>query len=82
MTTPSVRAVPTRAGGAGRYAAAMADSTDGLALQDPSYRRGIVDLLGVLSYGELTAFDRLAEDAKLAPNTRDKARLASMAAKV
>jgi hypothetical protein len=58
----------------------MADSTDGLALQDPSYRRGIVDLLGVLSYGELTAFDRLAEDAKLAPNTRDKARLASMAA--
>ena len=27
----------------------------------------VVDLLGVLAYAELTAFDRLAEDARLAP---------------
>lgn len=58
----------------------MPDQTFGVALQDPSYREGVVDLLGLLAYGELTAFDRLAEDAKLAPSTRDKARLAGMAA--
>jgi hypothetical protein len=58
----------------------MADQDSGLALQDPSYREGVVDLLGALAYGELTAFERLAEDAKLAPSTRDKAQLASMAA--
>jgi hypothetical protein len=58
----------------------MADQTSGLAVQDPSYREGVVDLLGLLAYGELTAFERLAEDAKLAPSTRDKAQLAGMAA--
>ena len=39
-----------------------------------------VDLLGVLAYGELTAFERLASDARLAPTIRDKAALATMAA--
>jgi hypothetical protein len=29
--------------------------------------RATVDLLGVLAYGELSAFDRLAEDARAAP---------------
>jgi len=58
----------------------MAEPTPGYALQDASYRRGVVDLRGLLAYGELTAFERLAEDAKMAPNTRDKARLAAMAA--
>ncbi len=29
-------------------------------------RRAVVDLLGVLAYAELTAFDRLAEDARMA----------------
>ena len=32
-----------------------------------STARAVVDLLGVLAYAELTAFDRLAEDARLAP---------------
>jgi tRNA-(MS[2]IO[6]A)-hydroxylase (MiaE)-like len=41
---------------------------------------GIVDLLGVLAYGELSAFDRLAEDAKTAPTLHGRAALASMAA--
>lgn len=40
----------------------------------------VVDLLGVLAYGELTAFDRLAEDARLAPTTSGRAALATMAA--
>lgn len=39
-----------------------------------------VDLLGVLAYGELTAFERLASDARLAPSVADKVALASMAA--
>jgi hypothetical protein len=39
-----------------------------------------VDLLGVLAYGELTAFERLASDARLAPTIGDKTALATMAA--
>ncbi len=45
-------------------------------LPDPA----LVDLLGVLAYGELTAFDRLAQDARLAPTLEGRAALASMAA--
>lgn len=40
----------------------------------------MVDLLGVLAYGELTAFDRLAEDARMAPTLAGRASLARMAA--
>jgi hypothetical protein len=40
----------------------------------------VVDLLAVLAYGELTAFDRLAEDARLAPTLTGRAALAGMAA--
>jgi hypothetical protein len=57
----------------------MADDDAPLALQDPTYRVGIVDLLGALAYGELTAFERLAEDSKMAPTIADKAALAAMA---
>jgi hypothetical protein len=39
-----------------------------------------IDLLGVLAYGELTAFERLASDARLAPTIADKTALATMAA--
>jgi hypothetical protein len=42
---------------------------------DPS----TVDLLGVLAYGELTAFERLASDAQYAPTVADKAALGAMA---
>ncbi|OLT48264.1 hydroxylase [Saccharomonospora sp. CUA-673] len=41
---------------------------------------GVVDLLGVLAYGQLSAFDRLAEDARSAPTLAGRAALASMAA--
>ncbi len=37
------------------------------------------DLLGVLAYGELTAFERLADDARFAPTLADKAAVAGMA---
>lgn len=38
-----------------------------------------VDLLGVLAYGELMAFERMAADAQLAPTIEDKIALQTMA---
>jgi hypothetical protein len=48
-------------------------------VDDPEYRAAVVDLLGVLAYGELMAFERLAADAALAPTIADEAALATMA---
>lgn len=45
----------------------------------PALDAATVDLLGVLAYGELTAFERLATDARLSPTIRDKHALAAMA---
>jgi hypothetical protein len=59
------------AGGASIPASALED--------DASYRAGVVDLLGVLAYTELVAFERLAADAALAPSISDEAALAFMA---
>lgn len=39
-----------------------------------------VDLLGVLAYGELSAFDRMAADAHYAPTLEGRVQLAQMAA--
>ena len=47
---------------------------------DEVLAEGVADLLGVLAYGELSAFDRLAEDARSAPTLAGRAALASMAA--
>ncbi|WP_232679402.1 ferritin-like fold-containing protein [Nocardioides sp. R-C-SC26] len=49
------------------------------AFEDPVYRAAVVDLLGVISYGEISAFERLADDSKLAPTLEDKLALATMA---
>ncbi len=49
------------------------------AFDDPAYREAVVDLLGALAYGELTAFDRMAEDSTTAPDTPAKVELAAMA---
>ena len=46
----------------------------------PVDQTAVIDLLGVLAYAELTAFDRLAEDARLAPTLGGRAALARMAA--
>lgn len=40
----------------------------------------VVDLLGALAYGELSAFDHLAEDARMAPTLRGRTALSAMAA--
>ncbi len=62
----------------------MTESPDGAPaadpMGDPLYREAVVDLLGVIGYGELAAFDRLAEDARLAPTLDDKLAMAAMAA--
>lgn len=47
-------------------------------MSDPT-REAVVELLGALAYGELTAFERLATDSRLAPTLTDKASLAAMA---
>ena len=58
----------------------MAEPSRSDALDDPVYRAAVVDLLGVIAYGEISAFDRLAQDARMAPTLPDKAELARMAA--
>lgn len=40
----------------------------------------VVDLLGALAYGELSAFDHLADDAGLAPSLAGRAQMSEMAA--
>jgi tRNA-(MS[2]IO[6]A)-hydroxylase (MiaE)-like len=50
-----------------------------VAFEDPQYREAIVDLLGAVAYGEISAFERLAEDARLAPTLEDKVAIVSMA---
>jgi hypothetical protein len=51
----------------------------GVVFEDADYRLAVVDLLGVIAYGELSAFERLVDDAKLAPTVRDKVEMAAMA---
>jgi hypothetical protein len=52
-----------------------------LAFEDPAYLAAVIDLLGAIAYGEMSAFERLADDAKMAPELEDKAQLAAMAAR-
>jgi tRNA-(MS[2]IO[6]A)-hydroxylase (MiaE)-like len=46
---------------------------------DPQYQESVVDLLGALTYGELTGFSRLGADADLAPTLTAKAAMAHLA---
>jgi hypothetical protein len=47
--------------------------------EDPDYLDAVVDLLGAIAYGELSAFERLVDDAKLAPSLRDQVEMCAMA---
>lgn len=49
-------------------------------MHQPDQRPGVIDLLGALAYGELSAFDRMAEDSRIAPTLAGRAALARMAA--
>ncbi|WP_084653283.1 ferritin-like fold-containing protein [Nocardioides insulae] len=55
------------------------DKPEPLAFSDPAYREAVIDLLGAIGYGEISAFERLAEDARLAPTLEDKVAIARMA---
>jgi hypothetical protein len=47
---------------------------------DPDYTAAVIDLLGLLSYGELQGFTRMAIDSTMAPNLSDQWQTAAMAA--
>lgn len=49
------------------------------AVEDDEFKAAVVDLLGVLTYGELTGFSRLGADADLAPTLSAKAEMARLA---
>ncbi|MGZ6341292.1 MAG: ferritin-like fold-containing protein [Candidatus Limnocylindrales bacterium] len=72
-----MRPVTDRSDDAGRVGQPAPAAVDPMA--DEQYREAVVDLLGALAYGELTAFERLADDAAFAPTIADKAALAAMA---
>ena len=61
-------------------AAQPAGSEAARALEDPVYSEAVVDLLGAVAYGEISAFERLAKDARMAPGLAEKSELAKMAA--
>jgi hypothetical protein len=56
----------------------VSDLTD--PVRQGSAGEAVVDLLGLVAYGELLAFDRMAADARLAPDLRRRAVLSEMAA--
>ncbi|MFC6019753.1 ferritin-like fold-containing protein [Plantactinospora solaniradicis] len=72
----SAPAEPTRATSAASVPAVpvVADPVD------PPTSAAVVDLLGLVAYGELVAFDRMAADARLAPDLARRAVLSEMAA--
>jgi hypothetical protein len=58
----------------------MSEAEAAPVVEGASIEEGVVDLLGALAYGELSAFDRLAEDARTAPTLAGRADLSAMAA--
>jgi hypothetical protein len=62
----------------GPEGAPVAEEAQGV-FDDADYRLAVVDLLGAVAYGELSAFERLVDDAGLAPTLRDKVEMAGMA---
>ncbi|MET9028188.1 ferritin-like fold-containing protein [Nocardia sp. NPDC004168] len=66
--------------GAQSPAALGVSSTDPASLSIPASHPGVTDLFAVLAYGEISAFYRLTEEAKLSPSLRGKVAVAKMAA--
>ena len=48
-------------------------------LDEPEYRAGVVELLGLLGAGEYLAFERLVSEAALAPSLGQRVRIATIA---
>lgn len=54
------------------------DTPPARTLDDPEYRAGVVDLLGLLGAGEYLAFERLVSEAALAPSLSARLRVAQI----
>lgn len=50
------------------------------AFDDPTYRAGVIELLGVLAYGEISACERIVDDARMAPDLPTRVEVSMMAA--
>ena len=50
------------------------------AFQDEAYRAGVIELLGALAYGEISACERIVDDARMAPDLATRVEIAMMAA--
>ncbi|MFL6089035.1 MAG: ferritin-like fold-containing protein [Aeromicrobium sp.] len=55
-------------------------TTSPSAFDDETYRAGVVELLGALAYGEISACERIVDDARMAPDLRTRVEIAMMAA--
>ncbi|WP_330185356.1 ferritin-like domain-containing protein [Nocardia sp. NBC_01503] len=59
---------------------ALGDASESADARIAATHPGVADLFAVLAYGEISAFYRLAEEAKLSPSLRGKVAVAKMAA--
>ncbi|HJR89014.1 MAG TPA: ferritin-like fold-containing protein [Aeromicrobium sp.] len=50
------------------------------AFHDETYRAGVIELLGALAYGEISACERIVDDARMAPDLATRVEIAMMAA--
>jgi tRNA isopentenyl-2-thiomethyl-A-37 hydroxylase MiaE len=60
--------------------ASAADAAEPAAPRVSSYHPGVNELFALLAYGEVAAFYRLTEEARMAPDLRGRINMASMAA--
>ncbi len=68
------------AGMAGEAGTSASSGVSSVPTPPESLVPGVVDLLGVLAYGELSAFDQMAKDARHAPTLAGRTALSQMAA--
>ena len=54
--------------------------TSPAAFSDETYRAGVIELLGALAYGEISACERIVDDARMAPDLATRVEIAMMAA--
>ncbi len=55
-------------------------ATSPSAFNDETYRAGVIELLGALAYGEISACERIVDDARMAPDLATRVEIAMMAA--
>ena len=76
MTTEPARSTGTSTSAGG---AAAAEQPARPSLSDPTYRQGVVEMLGLLGAGEYLAFERLVTESALAPTLAQRTRIAEIA---